>query len=507
MKALLPNKFIVPGLTGLTSGLLIAILFHALVETPPNTPLPVPVKEDESESLPRHDYVGEVRNGVYHGRGTLTFDYGNKYVGEFKDGEFHGHGVYTWERGGEYTGEWEDGEENGYGIHMYADGHEEKYVGEWKNGDWHGHGTLTYADGTVVEGEWAYGLRYNPETEEYSCDTHPHTVETGSLRIEVHEGMELVLDSSGDGTNIPDCWWVGDERFTVYRGDTKLVEIDERNGWNDSVTLRFETTFPRHPENFPVVVNDNEYVDWQVEGASDIAIPPEYDVTGDGSPNLIVGGWTGGAHCCQLYYVLDVGETPRLVDVISTEHSDIARLYKFEDTPGLTLLANDWNYAYWNTCFACSPAPIVYLSFNPERDEFVINTDKMKSTVPEQETLDEWVEEIQQYWEHRPELLWTYMLELIYTGNLDAAKELLDRAWPSKAKMKIPFLDDSIIQHVFEKTEPYPTSKDEFWHGLLEKISESQFAEEIFLMNAPNRCSVGPLLSLPNLERHLCTES
>jgi len=59
-----------------------------LVEIPPKTPLPVPVKEDESEHpSERHDYVGEARNGVYHGRGTLTFDHGNKYVGEFKHGD------------------------------------------------------------------------------------------------------------------------------------------------------------------------------------------------------------------------------------------------------------------------------------------------------------------------------------------------------------------------------------------------------------------------------------
>ena len=32
-------------------------------------------------------YVGEFKNGKYHGQGTLTFRDGDKYVGEFKDEE------------------------------------------------------------------------------------------------------------------------------------------------------------------------------------------------------------------------------------------------------------------------------------------------------------------------------------------------------------------------------------------------------------------------------------
>ena len=90
MKASLPQKLIVLAITGLTSGLLMAIFWNRLVEVPPKTPGPIPVKDEAPESSPRQDYVGEVKNGLYHGQSTLTFDAEDKYVGQFEDGMYHG---------------------------------------------------------------------------------------------------------------------------------------------------------------------------------------------------------------------------------------------------------------------------------------------------------------------------------------------------------------------------------------------------------------------------------
>ncbi len=70
-------------------------------------------------------YVGEVKDGERHGRGTLTLPDGEKYEGEFKDGKKDGRGTLT-----------------------YPDG--EKYEGEWKeDSPWTG--TRTNADGSKIE--------------------------------------------------------------------------------------------------------------------------------------------------------------------------------------------------------------------------------------------------------------------------------------------------------------------------------------------------------------------
>ena len=55
-------------------------------------------------------YVGEVKNGKGHGKGTFTFANGDKYVGEYKDGEYHGQGTYISASGEIKKGIWENGE-------------------------------------------------------------------------------------------------------------------------------------------------------------------------------------------------------------------------------------------------------------------------------------------------------------------------------------------------------------------------------------------------------------
>ena len=62
---------------------------------------------------PGETYVGERKDGKYHGQGTLTYSYDDQYrgefKGEFKDGEYHGQGTFTNPDGTKYVGEFKDG--------------------------------------------------------------------------------------------------------------------------------------------------------------------------------------------------------------------------------------------------------------------------------------------------------------------------------------------------------------------------------------------------------------
>ena len=53
-------------------------------------------------------YVGEFKDGVKHGQGTLTYANGDKYVGEFKNDMRHGQGTYTFADGRAISGRWEN---------------------------------------------------------------------------------------------------------------------------------------------------------------------------------------------------------------------------------------------------------------------------------------------------------------------------------------------------------------------------------------------------------------
>merc|ERR1711998_604068 len=71
-------------------------------------------------------YVGEYKDGKFHGKCTFTFNSGSYngdvYVGEYKDGKKDGKGTYTWADGNVYVGEWKDNKRNGKGKYTYNSG-------------------------------------------------------------------------------------------------------------------------------------------------------------------------------------------------------------------------------------------------------------------------------------------------------------------------------------------------------------------------------------------------
>jgi hypothetical protein len=109
-------------------------------------------------------YEGEVdQNSRPHGEGNLRvlWDDGNEafYVGQFKDGLYHGRGQMTYAGGAVYEGDWVNHEKHGEGTYNFAN--EDIYVGQFKDDNFHGKGEFTFADGRWFEGEWNAGSLTN----------------------------------------------------------------------------------------------------------------------------------------------------------------------------------------------------------------------------------------------------------------------------------------------------------------------------------------------------------
>lgn len=67
-------------------------------------------------------YVGEFKDGKFHGKGTYTLPDGRKYVGDYMDGKPNGQGTFTWRDGTKYIGQWKDDLQDGQGVEYRADG-------------------------------------------------------------------------------------------------------------------------------------------------------------------------------------------------------------------------------------------------------------------------------------------------------------------------------------------------------------------------------------------------
>lgn len=103
-------------------------------------------------------YKGEYKDGKMHGKGTFRHANGALFVGHFKEDKMHGRGKYTYEPAQkqykEYDGDFYEGVMHGQGRSLLKDG--ACYVGGYKNGSWT-KGTYTYADGAKYEGEYKNG--------------------------------------------------------------------------------------------------------------------------------------------------------------------------------------------------------------------------------------------------------------------------------------------------------------------------------------------------------------
>jgi hypothetical protein len=139
-------------------------------------------------------YLGEYKDGNFHGQGILILDNGYAYQGEFKNdlpdghgiasfpdgsttiGEFkknlqHGQGFHRWSNGDEYVGGFKFGKREGYGTYFYkSEG--SKYFGTWKNGQEHGQAKVTFFkgkyngwkyEGSYRDGEMWTGILYEKD--------------------------------------------------------------------------------------------------------------------------------------------------------------------------------------------------------------------------------------------------------------------------------------------------------------------------------------------------------
>ena len=128
---------------------------------------------DDPSSPNMRSYSGDFVDGAFQGRGTMIWQNGDKYVGEFHNSNVHGRGVTTYSPVGDradmlsYDGDYVNGASQGQGTMTWRDG--EKYEGQWHGGQMNGRGVVTYGpdnvDGLVsFEGDFKDGQRHGRGT-------------------------------------------------------------------------------------------------------------------------------------------------------------------------------------------------------------------------------------------------------------------------------------------------------------------------------------------------------
>lgn len=185
--------------------------------------------------------------------------------------------------------------------------------------------------------------------------------------------------------------------------------------------------------------------DLPLEGKAGLLTPIGTDVTGLGHPDLVIGEWTGGAHCCFVFYIFELGnERMRKVATIDAKHSDRAHFEDIDNDGHLEFLMDDWTFAYWHTGFMQSPAPALILRFRAGK--FRLALDLMHKPSPKDEDLAQRAKDTAANWDSiepgPPHEYWGELLDLIYSGNAGSAWKFAEECWPREKDGKEEFIKD-----------------------------------------------------------------
>jgi hypothetical protein len=169
-------------------------------------------------------------------------------------------------------------------------------------------------------------------------------------------------------------------------------------------------------------------------------IPNGADVTGRGQPDVIVSSFTGGAHCCTVHLVFELEPSFKLLATLEDAHDDLAHFARIGTDRHYYYFTADWTFAYWPSCFACSPSAVVIL-------RFVLALDKMQAPAP---TPAAWQREIRAArtaatagrLDDIGAALWGPVLSLIYDGHSDLAWKLVEEAGAKAQQKPLPTLAD-----------------------------------------------------------------
>ena len=177
--------------------------------------------------------------------------------------------------------------------------------------------------------------------------------------------------------------------------------------------------------------------------AADRTFGPTEDLTGDGRPNVVVLATTGGAHCCYEYLILSLERDKiRCLDIVGRGDYEVS-FEPFPDELGFAMIERENVFAYWRAAFAESPAPDVIMRFRGGM--YRADAELMRARPPSAEEVRRLAAEVRAspVWKTRLEpQLWKVMLDLMYTGNADVAREFFEAAWPEGRTGKEEFAQE-----------------------------------------------------------------
>lgn len=197
--------------------------------------------------------------------------------------------------------------------------------------------------------------------------------------------------------------------------------------------------------------------DW-LDNANEIKMKAVKDITGNGIPELILSGYSGESHCCSHNYIIELSDPISILLDIDTGDYGI----EFKDLNNdkiMEIETYDSVFSYWNTSFGASPAPYVVMSL--QNDKYKADPKLMRKSPPTDTDIKKMADAVTSWSASAgPEVAWKYVIDLIYSGNINSARKYVDLAWHNS-------------DYGDFKT------KDNFWNELKMQIAKSVYYKDL----------------------------
>jgi hypothetical protein len=170
------------------------------------------------------------------------------------------------------------------------------------------------------------------------------------------------------------------------------------------------------------------------------------DLTGNGKANLIIQSDSGGNHCCTKMFVFELDDV--FSHLFTTTSRYPIKVVNLDKSLPYEFIKVDSTFDSWRGISYLSEYPQVILRYSGNEPKLA--DDLMCQPPLETQELDRKRIKIsvRNSWSEYgtpPLELWQFMLELIYSGHMDQAMELLEISWPEdivgKEEFRAEFLE------------------------------------------------------------------
>jgi hypothetical protein len=176
------------------------------------------------------------------------------------------------------------------------------------------------------------------------------------------------------------------------------------------------------------------------------------DIFGDGHPGLILEGYSGGAHCCYTYKIVDLATPPMILGSIEND----VPFFFFKDSTSerFRIMTSDGAFDYFDgMCHACSSFPTVILKVSGGRlvnvsSQFVPEYDteiaELRRSIDDDE-LDQFLTvhdlatngQAKAEFETLRQQVLQIVLAYLYSGREQRAWQTLEEMWPAGDRLRI----------------------------------------------------------------------